>query len=90
MLLCPGAHGTMRGTALLYQQEAEKVLSAWRKVKRDIVATEPGSPEYAALHAEARQLRDEYQLLIDAARLHLRPELPPFPVRLTLSSGSPK
>jgi hypothetical protein len=33
------------------------------------------------LLVEARQLQDEYQRLIDTARLHLRPEPPPFPVR---------
>jgi hypothetical protein len=71
----------MRGTLLLYQQEAAKVVAAWREVKRDIAAVEPGSAEYVTLLVEARQLQDEYQRLIDTARLHLRPGPPPFPVR---------
>jgi hypothetical protein len=52
------------GTALLYQ-EAENVVAAWREVKRDIAAEEPGSPEYVTLLIEARQLQDEFQRLID-------------------------
>ena len=72
---------------MLYQHEARSILAAWCEVKRDITAFEPESPEYAALHAEARRLREEYQRVIDKARLHLRPEPPPFPVRLTLTTG---
>lgn len=64
---------------MLYQQEAEKVLAAWHEVERDIAAVEPGSPEYVTLLIEARQLRDEYQRLVDSARTNLRPEPPPFP-----------
>ncbi|MGZ8502041.1 MAG: hypothetical protein ACXWWR_06055 [Candidatus Limnocylindrales bacterium] len=64
---------------MLYQLEAEKVLSAWREVERDIAAVAPGSPEYVTLYIEARQLRDEYQSLIDTARTNLRPQPPPFP-----------
>ena len=75
---------------MLYQKEAEKVLSAWYEVKRDIEAVEPGSPGYVTLYAEARRLRDEYQRLIDAARLHHRPEPPPLPVRLPVSTHGRK
>ncbi len=64
---------------MLYQQEAEKVLAAWREVERDIASVEPGSPEYVTLLIESRQLRDEYQRLVDSARTNLRPEPPPFP-----------
>lgn len=64
---------------MLYQLEAEQVLSAWREVERDIAGVEPGSPEYVTLYIEARQLRDEYQSLIETARTNLRPEPPPFP-----------
>lgn len=53
---------------MLYQKEAEKVVAAWREVKRDIAAVEPGSPEYVTLLIEARQLQDEYQNLVDTAR----------------------
>lgn len=56
------------GTALLYQKEAEKVVAAWRIVKRDIEGVEPGSPEYVTLLIEARQLQDEYQRLTDTGR----------------------
>ncbi len=64
---------------MLYQQEAEKVLAAWLEVARDIASVEPGSPEYVTLLIESRQLRDEYQRLVDSARTNLRPEPPPFP-----------
>jgi hypothetical protein len=53
---------------LLYQKEADKVVAAWREVKRDIAGVEPGSPEYVTLLIEARQLQDEYQRLVDTAR----------------------
>jgi hypothetical protein len=53
---------------LLYQKEADKVVAAWREIKRDIAAAEPGSPEYVTLLIEARQLQDEYQGLVDTAR----------------------
>ncbi len=72
----------MRGTALLYQLEADRVLSAWSAIKREIDAVEPGSPEYVALYIAARQLRNEYQRLVEEARLHHRAALPPLPVRL--------
>ena len=69
MLRCSGGWGDgCEGTALLYQKEADKVVAAWREVKRDIAAVEPGSPEYVTLLVEARQLQDEYQRLIDTAR----------------------
>jgi hypothetical protein len=64
---------------LLDQQVAETIVAAWREVERDIAAVEPGSPEYVTLYVEARQLRKEYQRLIDEARTSLRPEPPPFP-----------
>lgn len=53
---------------MLYQKEADKVVAAWREVKRDILLVEPGSPEYVTLLIEARQLQDEHQRLIDTAR----------------------
>jgi hypothetical protein len=69
----------MRGTALLDHKEAETIVAAWREVEREIGAVEPGSPEYVTLYIEARQLREEYQRLVDRARTNLRPEPPPFP-----------
>lgn len=72
---------------MLYQKEAEKVRSEWVDVKREIDGVEVGSPEYVRLYIQARQLRDEYQRLIEEARLHHRAELPPLPVRLGPSSG---
>jgi hypothetical protein len=67
------------GTALLYQEETERVVAAWRDVKRDIAVLEPGSPEYVTLLVEARQLQDEHQRLTDTARrlseLSRRPSL---------------
>ena len=64
---------------MLDQHEAEAIVAAWREVERDIAAVEPGSPEYVTLYIEARQLRDEYQRLVETARTNLRPEPPPFP-----------
>lgn len=64
---------------MLYQEEAEKVVAAWREVKRDIAGLEPGSPEYVTRLIEARQLQDEYQQLTDTGRrlseLSRRPSL---------------
>ena len=64
---------------MLDQHEAEAIVAAWREVERDIAAVEPGSPEYVTLYIEARQLRDEYQRLVETARTNLRLEPPPFP-----------
>jgi hypothetical protein len=75
----PGAPDRCEGTALLDQQVAQTIVAAWREVERDIAAVEPGSPEYVTLYVEARQLRKEYQRLIDEARTNLRPEPAPFP-----------
>lgn len=70
---------------MLYQKEAERVVAAWRDVKRDIAALEPGSPEYVTLLIEARQLQDEHQRLTDTARrlseLSRRPSLLKAPHR---------
>ena len=71
MSVCSAVRGLgdgCEGTALLYQEEAEKVVAAWRIVKGDIEALEPGSPEYVTRLIEARQLQDEYQQLTDTGR----------------------
>jgi hypothetical protein len=86
MLRCRGHRDGCEGTALLYQKEAEKVRSEWVEVKREIDDVEVGSPEYVRLIVQARQLRDEYQGLVEEARRHHRAELPPLPVRLSSSS----
>ena len=75
---------------MLYQKEAERVVAAWRDVKRDIAALEPGSPEYVTLLIEARQLQDEYQRLTDTARrlAELRRRPSPFAAGKTNDRGA--
>ena len=62
-----------------YTREAEAVLAMWREIERSLAAAEPGSAEEERLQADAALLRDEYQRLIEQARLHHRDVPPPFP-----------
>ena len=62
-----------------YQVQAQAVLEEWRRVELQLEAAEPGSDEAEILEADARQLRDQYQDLIDEAIAAHQPEPPPFP-----------
>ncbi|MFL5708272.1 MAG: hypothetical protein ACJ77Y_04675 [Chloroflexota bacterium] len=62
-----------------YQREAEAVLAMWREIERSLAAATPGSAEEERLRSDAALLRDEYQRLVEQARLHHRAEPPPFP-----------
>lgn len=62
-----------------FQREAEAVLAMWRELERSLAAAEPGSAEEERLQADAALLRDEYQRLVEQARLHHRDVPPPFP-----------
>jgi hypothetical protein len=62
-----------------YQREAEAVLAMWREIERSLAAAQPGSVEEERLRADAALLRDEYQRLIEQARLNHRDVPPPFP-----------
>ncbi len=62
-----------------YQARAQAVLEEWRRVELQLEAAAPGSDEAEILEADARQLRDQYQGLIDEAIASHQPEPPPFP-----------
>ncbi len=62
-----------------YQKLAEAILAEWRAVERQLGELGHDAADAAALEAESRRLRDEYELLFLQARAHHRPEPPPFP-----------
>lgn len=80
------ARGSGSGSSVPYQREAAAVLADWQavqssvlRVRAELLERDILFAELEALHAEAKQLREEYQALVTEGLHHERPELPPFP-----------
>jgi hypothetical protein len=74
--------GALHEGQVPYQRQAEVVLASLRGVERELESSEPHSPEAEFLHLTAARLRNEYQELIEQARVHGRQEPPPLPEEL--------
>ena len=62
--------------SLLHRPRAEIVLALCREVETDIAAVAPGSPQAAALEAEAARLQHKYHCLIHGPHFPVPADLP--------------
>ena len=62
-----------------YRRRADALLSELQEAERELAAVRPGSATAELLRAEVVRMRDEYLALIEAARAHHEPDLPPRP-----------
>jgi len=62
-----------------YQRLARFVLDEWRALERRLAVIDPASEEAMILIPESRALREEYDHLIEQAKIHHRPVPVPFP-----------
>jgi hypothetical protein len=71
--------GAAKGSRVSPELRAAEILDRWRALERELARLNPESIQAQLIRVESRQLRDEYQKLVDGL-LHGDEPLPDFPV----------